>query len=544
MLKDQLASFSGEIAQDAQTLTRYSRDASLFFVRPSAVAFPKSVSDIKTLVRYVSEHPGTALTARAAGTDMTGGPLSDSVIVDMTRHFNRIGRIDAAAHTAIVEPGVFYRDFELATLAANLFLPSYPASREMCTVGGMVANNAGGEKTLAYGKTERYVHRLKVILADGNEYSFSPLTAPELAQKESQRDFEGEAYRRLHELIERNYERIQNARPKVSKNSAGYAVWDVWDRGVFDMTKLFTGSQGTLGIITEIEFRLVEPMPHSVLLAIFLRDIAALGKLVAEVLKHKPETFESFDNHTLMLTLRYLPSLMRLLKAKSIDSLAWRFLPEFWMAATGGIPKLVLLAEFTAATTEEATERAQRARAALAQLPAKTHLITTAPEAQKYWTMRRESFNLLRNHLKGKRTAPFIDDIIVRPEYLPEFLPQLNEILEQYKTLTYTIAGHAGDGNFHIIPLVDARDPHLREIIKDLSEKVYALVNRFHGSITAEHNDGLIRTPFLSDMFGRDVYQLFGEVKRIFDPKNIFNPRKKYGGTLAYALEHLYQENK
>jgi FAD/FMN-containing dehydrogenase len=178
----------------------------------------------------------------------------------------------------------------------------------------------------------------------------------------------------------------------------------------------------------------------------------------------------------------------------------------------------------------------------------KAHITKNKAEANKYWDIRRESFALLRKHVKGMRTAPFIDDIIVRPEFLPKFLPELNSILSTYD-LTYTLAGHAGDGNFHIIPLMDFSRPDTAKIIMELSDKVYDLVIRYHGSITAEHNDGLIRTPYLKKMYGDEIIKIFTRIKEIFDPKNIFNPGKKIateksGGTKEYIAEHIAVEHK
>jgi len=152
--------------------------------------------------------------------------------------------------------------------------------------------------------------------------------------------------------------------------------------------------------------------------------------------------------------------------------------------------------------------------------------------------VRRESFNLLRKKVVGRRTAPFIDDFVVPPLKLPEFLPKLEAILSTYD-LTYTIAGHVGDGNFHIIPLIDPRRADTARMIDELSHKVYDLVLIYQGSITGEHNDGLVRTPYVEKMFGTDMYNLFVQVKKIFDPLNIFNPGKKVGTTFAEALRHL-----
>ncbi len=198
------------------------------------------------------------------------------------------------------------------------------------------------------------------------------------------------------------------------------------------------------------------------------------------------------------------------------------------MVLTSGLPKLVLLAEFTGDSPEEVVEKVLKAQSELKDLNLKTRITKNISDAEKYWTVRRESFNLLRTKIKGKKTAPFIDDIIVRPETLPEFLPRLEEVLGQYKII-YTIAGHVGDGNFHIIPLMNFDDPQTKVIISELSDRVYKLVFQFHGSMTAEHNDGLIRTPYLKEMFGDHVYEIFVKVKNIFDPDNIFNPGKKVG---------------
>jgi len=169
-----------------------------------------------------------------------------------------------------------------------------------------------------------------------------------------------------------------------------------------------------------------------------------------------------------------------------------------------------------------------------------TRFTRSAKETEKYHLIRRESFTLLREQARGKQTAPFIDDIIVRPEFLPKFWPKLHAILDRKEyRLIYAITGHLGDGNFHIIPLMDLSKPKNREIIPQITDEVYNLVLEFKGSITAEHNDGIVRTPYLKQMFGAKVYKLFEETKSIFDSQNIFNPGKKVGATKKYAFDHM-----
>lgn len=533
--------FKGDVETDEKTLAKYSKDASLFTVKPQVVVFPKDVEDIKNLVKFVnqkkSEDKNLSITARSAGTDMTGGPLNESMILEFKRYFNHL--IEVGEDYAVVEPGVYYRDFEKETLKHGLFLPSYPASREICAVGGMVANNSGGEKTLTYGKTQDYVEELHVVLADGNEYIFKRLTREELDQKLAEQTFEGEVYRNISKLIFDNQELLKNAKPKVSKNSSGYYLWDIWNGQHFDLTKLITGSQGTLGIITRIKFKLVPAKKYSKLLVVFLKNIDPLVEIIHTVLPLKPESFEAFDDHTFKFAMRFLLDIGNVLGSKNLFALAFQFLPELKMALTGGVPKLIMLVEFAGDDEKEIDEKLHTLHKELEKFEVQTRITKTTKEARKYWVMRRESFNLLRKHVSGKRTAPFIDDVIVNPDKLEEFMPRLNKILDSYPHLIYTVAGHVGNGNLHVIPLMDLHDPSQKQLIHEISDKVYDLVLEFGGSFSAEHNDGLIRTPYMKKMFGEKVYTLFEETKRIFDPKNILNPGKKVGGDIEYALNHI-----
>lgn len=543
------AQIKGEVVCDDATRARYSRDASLFEITPEAIVYPKDAADVKALVRYAAERARKgepiSLTARGGGTDMTGGPLTESVVVDLTRYLNRVCEVGDRVNMtggppegyAVVEPGCFYRDFEKATLAKGYLMPAYPASREICTVGGMVANDAGGEKSLAYGKVHHFVTKLKAVLSDGNEYEVLPLTASELREKEALPTFEGEIYRKLHALLEAHYDAVKAAKPRVAKNSSGYNLWDVWDRKTFDLTKLLTGSQGTLGIITEIRFRLVKPLPHSGMLVLFLKDLAPLAEVVRALLPLRPSSVESFDRHTFRIALKHFWGFFQLF-ARNPFSLLFAFMPEVWAVVRRGMPAMIVMAEFEGEDRAAVLEKLAAAKRALPVFPGSVKVLPSAQAARKFWMIRRESFNLLRHKVKGLGTAPFIDDIVVNPEHLPQFLPELYAILEKYGFLA-TVAGHVGEGNFHIIPLMKLSDEAERAKIKPAMDEVYELVLKYGGSITGEHNDGLVRGPYLARMFGADIYALFEEVKRIFDPEHIFNPGKKVDVNQEYAFAHL-----
>ena len=565
---------------DENVLEEHSHDYSIFKVRPAIVVYPKDVEDVKHLVQWVKRRrrkkscPGAilhgmddeknvTLTGRSAGTDMGGGSLTDSVMVDFTRYFNHI--IDIAKDSSagsedsitspnlslnkernggigIAEPGVYYRDFEKETLKKNLFFPSYPASKDLCAIGGIISNNSGGEKTLAYGKTENYVEELRMVMADGEEHVFRSLTEVELKKKMREKSFEGELYKKLFALIKKNYEILASAKPDVSKNSAGYYLWNVWDREnkMFHIQKLLVGSQGTLGLVTRATLRLVPTKKYSRMVVAFLKDFKPLAEgLVEEVLKFKPESFESYDDQTLKVAMHYMGDIIKSMKG-SIIKLAFQFIPEMMMVLKGGFPKLILLIQLTSDEEKEVAERVAKIPGALKRFNIPVHIVHSPEEAEKYWTIRRQSFKLLTDRTKDKKTTPFIDDVIVRPEHLSEFLPKINTILAPYRgKLIYTIAGHVGDGNFHIIPLMDLSKPDVRALIPVVAKQVYELVLQYHGSFTAEHNDGLIRTPYLPMMYGEKIVKLFEETKKIFDPEGIFNPGKKTGGSFEYSFGHV-----
>lgn len=531
--------FKGEIFDDASTLETYSRDASLFKVTPKLVVWPKDSEDLQALVKWVGAHPGESLTMRAAGSDMSGGPLGESIVADITKHLNKIGEIEADG--TIVQPGAFYRDFEKRTLEKGLILPCYTASKNLCALGGMVANNSAGEKTLRYGQMENFVTRAKWIFSDGREYDVVPLNRAELESKMIQGDFEGELYRELFELISKNEAVIKSAKPGVSKNSAGYYLWNVWDDETFNLNKLLVGSQGTLGVLTEAELSLKKAKTHHDLIAIFFDSWDEMPGVVNTLLPHDPESLETFDKDTLKLGLRFMPEI-----AKKAGSGLLSFAAKFWHEAVigvemGGLPELIILAEIAEESETEVKRKVEEIVEALKPFKVWHRVIEKDTEEEKFWIMRRESFNLLREHVKGKRTAPFVEDFCIPAEKVPEFLPKARGILEDAE-IDVNIAGHAGNGNFHIIPLMDLKREEERKKLIPVAEKFYSLVAEYHGTISGEHNDGIVRTPFLNKMYSPAVLELFKKVKEIFDSKNIFNPGKKVGGSLEYFKAHIAKD--
>ena len=536
----------GEILLDKETLKFYSKDTSLFEVKPSAVVYPKNVLDIENLVNFVNdnkhENPELSLTPRSGGTDMSGGAIGTGLVLDFTKYLNNF-EMDAGNAKLKTQPGVFYRDYVGQAERASLEMPVFPASKDLAAFGGMISNNCGGEKTTRYGQIRNFVKKVKAVLSNGKEYEFKKLSFKELKEKAGEDSFIGGIYKRMFELIDDNYHKIEKAKPKTSKNSSGYALWDVYDRetGEFDLTQLLVGAQGTLGIITEAEIDLVKIKKHKKMAVIMLKSWNDLPNIVSKINPTGPTSLETFDSTTMRLGIQFFPEIAKKAKIPLLKFMAG-FWPEFIMGLKlMRLPKLIVLAEFEEDDDFVLNKKMSDLEQALKKEKCVYRILSEEKEIEKYFIVRRESFNLLRNKIKGKQTAPFIDDFCVLPERLPEFMTEFLKILKKYK-IKANITGHAGSGNLHVIPLMDLDSDSDRKKIRPCADEIYDLIVQFEGTITAEHNDGLMRTPYVEQMFGSDVYKLFQETKDIFDPKDIFNPGKKVNGDKDFVFDHMKRD--
>lgn len=539
-----------DIKRDEKTLEKNSIDASIFRIVPSGVFAP---SDKNELVKFVNEvikikkenpNEKISISSRSAGTCMSGGSLTPDLLISFTENLNNIIKIDKKNKTIEIEPGVYYRDMERETLKNGLILPSYPASRELCAIGGMIGNNAAGEKTFKYGKTDKYIEEIEMICADGKTYNFKEISGPVLDDVlKNDHTFYGDIHRAVYKIINENEQEIEKNIPTVTKNSSGYYIWNVYNknRHAMNLAKLICGAQGTFGVMTKFKIQLIDAEEKSRMAVVFLEDINDMPMIVEKISPLAPESFEVFDDHTFRIAMKFLPQIIKRLGG-SMFSLAKLFWPEFKMLISGNIPKIVMLIEFVEkdrATLNKKTREIEKIFNTI-QMDEElgdrisAHIVRTEREAKKYWVFRRESFNLLRSKLKDVRTVPFIEDVVVHSRDLATFLPKFEEILDA-EGLVYTIAGHVGDGNIHVIPLMKLRDEKSIDQIKSISDKVYTLVQQYGGSLSGEHNDGLIRSPFLHYMYTDKMLDIFKQLKHAFDPMNIFNPNKKIDVTWDYA---------
>ncbi len=532
---------TGEVYIGEEVDPKYKRDTSIFEMMPKTVIAPKNAKDIETIVTWVSEnkkkYPELSVTARSAGTDMSGGPLTESILLDFLPHFNTIHTI--TNNYTVVEPGVYYRDLEKELDKQDLLYPSYPASKQLCAMGGIVNNNSAGEKTLMYGKTNDYIQEYKIVLADGKEHTIRKLSAKELEKKMAEKTFEGMLYKKMYQLISKNKDLISKSRLDLPKNVSGYNIWDVMgEDGSFDLTQIICGAQGTLGVVTQAKLRLVQKPKKEKLYVVFLDNFEKLPTFLNKALELKPASLEITDDHTFKIYLKYAREMASVLGSKGILSTIKLFIPEALLVLRHGMPKLVILVAFEGDDTKELNQKLKDLDVIVKNNNLNGRSCKTKKEAEKYWKLRRDTFKLLREKITDRNSTPFVDDIIVKPEHFPEFWPRLVNIMDQYK-IFYTISGHLGDGNLHVIPLMDMKKEEERKKIYPLAEEVYDLVHKYGGSMSAEHNDGLMRSPYLKKQYGDEIYAIFEEVKKIFDPLNIFNPNKKVGVTKAFAQKYM-----
>lgn len=523
-------SIKGDIETSQETLKSYSRDASIFEVIPSAIIYPKDREDLEKLIKYakkrIKTNPNLSLTARNGGTCMSGGSLSPGLILDMSRYFNHIDAINNDSATIKVQGGVMHLEVEKATHPHNLLFAPYTSSRDICGIGGMIGNNASGEKSVKYGPTSSNVKALQVVLSDGLTYEFGPLTAAQVEEKKKLDTYEGFLYREVTKLIDDNWDLIQHRHPKVKKNAAGYALWELWDekKETFNMARLFVGAQGTLGIVTQAELKLVPFSQASRMIVVPISTLSDLAPVVTTMLKFTPETCETFDYHTYDLAKQYHPE-------------------DAKRASVADGKHMVVFAIYAADSQEAADHMAQDAKQAIESLGKEVAWIDDPATIESLLLIRRKSFKMLLEHPhENQRAMAYLEDTIVSIDRYGEFLAALEKILSEYE-MTYTYAGHIGDGSIRLVPLVNMEKPDSRDMIVESATRVYDLVLAFGGSISVDHNDGIIRTPYLEQMYGTEMVALFAKIKQLFDPLNLFNPGKKVGGTMQYLYDHIITSN-
>jgi FAD/FMN-containing dehydrogenase len=523
----------GEVTTAKDVLDYFSTDGSVLTLRPKVVVYPRRSSDIRKLTRFTWQlaEKGTSIpiTARGRGTDQAGGAIGNGVMLAFPAHMNRL--MEIGKDYVIVQPGINYRTLQDILHAHGRFLPPYPSSIDFSTIGGAVANNAGGQNTLKYGMTRDYVESLEVVLANGEIITTGRLSKRELNKKMGETSFEAEIYRQLDGLLSDNAEIIKDKQMQTSKNSAGYELASVKGKdGSLDLTPLFVGSQGTLGIITKVKLRTEVYNTDTQLILAYFDDMEKAGSAVKELKKLNPSTIELVDKHLLDFVHKTSP--------KQLGSL----LEE-------PFPKIVLIIEFDDNSKTARNNKQKKARKLLQKYAFELIHTDDIHEQEIIWKLRHSAAAISSHDSEnGAKALPIIEDGVVPDEKLTEFLDHIYDTFRKYNLET-AVWGHAGNANLHTQPFLNLAKTEDRQKLFKIMDEYYGEVIKMGGSTSGEHSDGRLRAPYLKELFGEEMYSIFEKVKKIFDPYNTLNPnvitgveKKDLAPMLRreYSMRHLY----
>lgn len=526
----------GEVMTGEDARRYFSTDSSIFEITPAIIAYPRNENDVRKTARFTWQLAERGrvipITARGSGTDTTGAALGRGVLLVFPAHMNKILELDTKSGSVTVEPGLNYAKLQQTLHTHGKFLPPAPASMEYSTLGGAVANNAGGEKSIKYGTTQNYVDGLRVVLANGEVIQTKRLSKRELSKKLGLATFEGEVYRSLDALIEENSDIVDSTRLDVTKNAAGYNIASVKGKdGSFDLTPLIIGSQGTLGIVTEITMATESYNPASTLIAAFVDDANVLQEVVHELRKlpKVPSSIEIVDDNLLRYVNQFNPNQLRGIVKQPF-------------------PRFVLLVEFDDISTKMQKKLAKKAGKIFDHRQLTYQVASEEEEVEQLWKIRHSVASVLSHGRDSAEAVPIIDDGIVPVDKISELIQGTYFLFDKYK-LPITIWGHVGNGNLHVQPLLDLGQVGDRQKVFRIIEDYNNLVISLGGSTSAQHNDGRLRGPYLEKLYGPEAYEVFRKVKRIFDPYGTLNSGVKIDVTLdeikplvrhEFSFEHLY----
>lgn len=509
---------TGDLYQDMTTRLLYATDASAYREIPLAVARPANTQDIQRLIRYANENH-VSLIPRTAGTSLAGQVVGDGIVVDVSKYMTRILSVDKEGHSVRLQPGVVLDELNMKMAPYGLFFGPETSTSNRCMIGGMVGNNACGAHSLIYGSTRDHLRSLKVVLSDGSEAEFGPLSKEAFMAKTQQDNLEGRIYSHIYSLLSdpKNREAIEREfpHPQIRRRNNGYALDELLNTlpfapggGAFNFSALMAGSEGTLAFVTEIELNLV-PLPPKVkgLVCIHFNTLEEALQANLVCLKYKPGAIELMDSTILECT-----------KA-NIEQRKNRFFLQ-------GDPGALLIVEFALNTAEELQDVKERMENELRQASLGYHFpLVTGADISKVWALRKSGLGVLTNMPGDAKPVSLIEDTAVRPDDLPAYIRDFKELLGQYG-LSCVYHAHAATGELHLRPVINLKDPEGVRLFRSVATDVAHLVKKYRGSLSGEHGDGRLRGEFIPVMVGPHNYELMRQVKQTWDPKGVFNRGK------------------
>jgi FAD/FMN-containing dehydrogenase len=499
----------GEVTDSLDVRRYFSRDASILQLTPSVVVYPANENDIRKTTRFawqLAERDRVLpITARGGGSDTSGAAIGQGVVMVFTAHMNRVLALDPKKEFVTVEPGITFGNLQQTLYTHGLFLPPYPASSAYATIGGGLANNSIGEKSVKYGDMARYVERLSVVLANGEIIETGPIGKRELNRKMGLTTLEGNIYRGIDALLEENHAllRDEKNRMRAIHNRSGYNLFDVKKKGTFDLTPLFLGSQGTLGIISEATLQLVRHNPLAELAVLSLDSLSEMQDILPRLLELEPSICEMLNRAAVVQINKSNPSRLKgLLQNPAAE--------------------IHLILEFDD-SKEGAQKKALKQLAKVAERSGGYLMIAANNEDRdKINKLRRAAASL---HLEGRgpaKAVPVAEDVSIPIDRLADFLKQATDIYLG-GGLQPAVWGHAGQGVVRMHPMLDLSQLGDRQKLYKIQDMIYNAALNMGGSISASAGDGRVRAPYLGHVYGQDARRLMLQVKKIFDPYGILN---------------------
>ena len=493
------------VISDAITLGIYSTDASMYQMQPLAIAKPLNRDKALELIRFCAEKK-LPLLARGGGTSLTGQSIGEAVILDLSKHMNKVLELNLEEGWVRVEPGIVCSNLNAFLKPYGVHFAPDPATENRANIGGMIANNSAGMRSVCYGMTIDHVLGVDLALSSGQVLNFSALNESQWSAKMIQKDNEGNIYRCVRHLIRKNKAEILNRYPRVIRRSGGYALDALIDESSCNLAKLICGSEGTLGIVLEAKLKLT-PLPRfsAVCLAHFDTLDASL-RASASIVAQGPSAVELIDG--VILGQAKIHPLTR-----EVCSLL------------EGDPKAILIIEVQGDNLDETLAHIQRISDRLLGVAYALPIMTEAKAIQSVWQLRSSSLGLMTTLEGRKKPVPYIEDAAVPPENLADYVAEVLAICDKYEQ-PVSLFGHASVGLMHIRPLHDLHQPADIARMKKIQEEVFPLVQKYGGSWSGEHGDGIVRGGFNKRFFGEQLYNSFVEVKNLFDPDGRMNPGK------------------
>ncbi len=517
-LKTLQDSLKGELFFDNLHKIIYATDASVYRKIPLAVAYPKTIKDIQSLIRFATKNNCT-LIPRTAGTSLAGQCVGDGIVVDVSKHFINILSFDEARKTVTVEPGIIRDELNIFLKPYKLFFAPNTSTSNRCMIGGMVGNNSSGSTSIKYGVTRDKVISINAILSDGSLATFTKITSDEFKQKTRENTFEGKIYKTIYNELSKkaHQQEIKKEFPKASihRRNTGYAVDELLDSDLFggtkttiNLAKLLAGSEGTLAFFTSITVQLdnIQP-PISIMIIPHFKSINKSLKATIIAMKHSLFTCELIDKVILDCTKN---------NRKQTKN---RFFLQ-------GNPKAVLMLEVAANTLEEAEILADNLIDDLKNNNfGYHHPKIYGEDIPKIFTLRKAGLGLLGNIVGDKKAVACIEDTAVELQDLPNYIDEFSVMMKKYKQEAVYYA-HAGAGEIHLRPILNLKKSEDVGLFRKITTETAQLVKKYNGSFSGEHGDGIVRAEFIPIIIGEKNYQLLRRIKKEFDPKNVFNKGK------------------